>query len=400
MSGDAQPSRIPREIWVLVVAAFVIALGYGLIAPVLPQYAKSFDVSLTAASALVSAFALFRLLFAPVSGSLVARLGEPRVYVTGLLIVAVSTGACALATNYTQLLIFRSVGGIGSTMFTVSAMGLIVRLAPPDIRGRVSSAYGSAFLLGNIAGPLLGGVVALLGLRAPFVVYAIALLIAALVVALNLASTHPERRLDPASKSLPILTVADALKDRTFRRVLLSIFANGWTNFGIRVSIVPLLAASLFPGIKWSAAAVLATFAAGNAVALVLAGRHSDIVGRRPFLLGGLFCGAIFTAAFGLSSSLVVLMVVSALAGVGSGLFTPAIQASVADIVGNDRQGGKVLATYQMTGDVGAILGPIVGGQLADRFGFEVAFLVSALILGIAGAVWIGAEETLRRRLP
>ena len=38
-------SKVPREIWVLVVAAFIIALGYGLIAPLLPQFIVSFDVS-------------------------------------------------------------------------------------------------------------------------------------------------------------------------------------------------------------------------------------------------------------------------------------------------------------------------------------------------------------------
>ena len=44
--------KIPTEIRVLVAAAFVIAIGFGLISPVLPQFAKSFDVSVAAASVL------------------------------------------------------------------------------------------------------------------------------------------------------------------------------------------------------------------------------------------------------------------------------------------------------------------------------------------------------------
>ncbi|NED69882.1 MFS transporter, partial [Streptomyces sp. SID10244] len=114
--------RIPRGIWVLLAANVVIALGYGLIAPALPAFARSFDVSFTAASAVVSAFAVMRLLFAPATGRLVTVFGERRIYLIGLLIVAASTFACAFAQTYWQLLLFRAAGGIGSTMFTVSAM--------------------------------------------------------------------------------------------------------------------------------------------------------------------------------------------------------------------------------------------------------------------------------------
>ena len=110
---DVVRVRLPREIRVLAAAAFVIAIGYGLVAPALPTFARSFDVGVTAASAVISAFALFRLAFAPVSGRLVARLGELRTYLLGLGIVAVSTGACAFAAEYWQLLVFRSLGGIG-----------------------------------------------------------------------------------------------------------------------------------------------------------------------------------------------------------------------------------------------------------------------------------------------
>lgn len=95
---------------------------------------------------------LFRLIFAPAGGRLIARLGERPVYLSGLVIVAVSTGATAFAQDYWQLLVFRGLGGIGSTMFTVSAVALLVRLAPVSIRARVSSVYATAFLLGGVGG--------------------------------------------------------------------------------------------------------------------------------------------------------------------------------------------------------------------------------------------------------
>lgn len=139
-------------------------------------------MSVTAATAVVSSFAAFRLVFAPVAGALVQRLGERWVYMSGLLIVAASTGICAFVHSYWQLLVFRSVGGVGSTMFTVSAAALLVRIAPEEIRGRAQGLYGSSFLLGMVAGPALGSAVVGLSLSAPFIIYAAALVIVVMLV--------------------------------------------------------------------------------------------------------------------------------------------------------------------------------------------------------------------------
>src|SRR5690625_1489032 len=202
--------KIPAQIWVLVGAAFVIAIGYGLISPILPAYAQSFDVGVAAASVIVSAFAFFRLLFAPAGGKLVTFLGERPVYMLGLIIVSASSIATAFAASYTQLLIFRGLGGVGSTMFTISAMSLIVRLAPPAIRGKVSSAYGSAFLIGGMIGPVLGGFLAEFGLRAPFIVYGVALIIAATVVGIGLRGVHL-REEGTSEPERDVMTVREAL---------------------------------------------------------------------------------------------------------------------------------------------------------------------------------------------
>src|SRR5699024_4754464 len=230
-------------IWILVGAAFVIALGFGIVSPVLPAYARSFDVGVAAASVIVSAFAFFRLVFAPAGGALVERLGERPVYLAGLLVVAVSSFATAFAQSYGQLLLFRGLGGVGSTMFTVSAMALLVRLAPPSARGRVSSAYGSAFLIGGMVGPVLGGLLAGWGMRAPFLVYAGALVIAALVVGIGLGGARLAPAPDRAAR--PTMTVRQALGSPVYRAVLVSGAANGWTNFGVRMAVLPLLAAAV-----------------------------------------------------------------------------------------------------------------------------------------------------------
>lgn len=387
------PTRaaVPREIWVLIAAAFIVALGYGLIAPILPQYAASFDVGVAAASTIVSVFALMRLVFAPAGGTLVTRFGERTVYLTGLVIVALSTAACALATSFPMLLVVRGLGGIGSTMFTISAMGLIVRTAPSTIRGRVSAIYGTSFLVGNIAGPLLGTLASGLGFRLPFLIYAVALLAAAGVAGGLLQRTPP-----PAERSddRPPLLLREALARPAYRALLVGNFANGWTNFGIRISLVPLFAAAVPTLGAASAGLGLSAYALGNFVMLQASGRLVDRRGRRPVAIAGLVVCGLAGIAFGLATALPAFLGLSAVAGAGAALLAPAQQAAVADIIGSDRSGGPALAAFQMTADLGGFLGPIAGGLLAASGGFGWGFGLSGVLMLVAVIPWLMASDT------
>lgn len=395
--------RIPAEIWILVGAAFVIAVGFGIVSPVLPAYARSFDVGVAAATVVVSIFALFRLVFAPAGGALVERLGERPVYLAGLIVVALSSLATAFAQSYGQLLLFRGLGGIGSTMFTISSMALIVRLAPPRARGRVSSVYASSFLVGSMVGPVLGGLLAEWGLRAPFLVYAVALLVAAAVVAVGLRGA----RLRPATvggQTRPVLTLPEAWSDPAYRALLVAAVANGWVSFGARIAVLPLLAAAVLDR-PWVAGAALAIGAVGTAATLQVSGSLADRVGRRPLIIVGLAVMGLAIGAIGLArhpglsvgAGLAVLFVLSAVSGIGAGLVGPSTQAAVADVVGHERSGGKVLAAFQMAQDLGTIVGPVLIGLAADRFGFEAAFAICGAVCLVAVLVWLRAPETLGR---
>ncbi|MFW0786893.1 MFS transporter [Gordonia sp. CPCC 206044] len=385
--------QIPRGIWVLLAANVVIALGYGLIAPALPAFARTFNVSLTAASAVVSAFAVMRLVFAPTTGRLVTVFGERRIYLIGLLIVALSTFACAFAQGYWQLLIFRAAGGIGSTMFTVSAMALLIRMSPGDIRGRVSGFFSAGFLIGNITGPLIGSALLGFGLRMPFVVYAIALVIAAIVVATQLRD-HGDRPEPGTQSSEGVIRFRTALRDRTYRAVLASNFAQGWSSMGVRVAVVPLFITDALDESASMAGVALAAFAVGNVAAIVVAGRLSDTFGRRPIMLPGLAIATAGTAALGFAPNLVVALLLCAAAGAGSGLFAPTHQAALADVLGNRQQGGSALAAYGMSSDLGAVSGPVVVGFVADSAGFGPAFVLTGVVTAVAFVLWSLAAET------
>ena len=73
------------------------------------------------------------------------------------------------------------------------------------------------------------------------------------------------------------------------------------------------------------------------------------------------------------------------ISGAGAGMLNPAQQAVLADVIGNQRSGGKVLANFQMAQDLGAIIGPILIGAVAQSHGFEAGFL----ICGVVYAIWL-----------
>lgn len=391
---------LPTEIWVLVSAAFLIALGYGLIAPLLPQFVVSFDVSMAAAGFVVSVFSGMRLLFAPAAGSLVDKLGSRKVYLTGLLTVALTTGLISAVTEYWQIVVLRALAGIGSTMFTVSAMGLIVKIAPSDSRGRASAVYGSAFLIGNVIGPVAGAAMSFLGFRWPFVIYGVGVALAAFVVWWKMprrmdAAGDPKKQTD-----IPPMELGEAFKDSAYRAALTSNVAHGWINMGVRVSVLPLFAAAVFDNGAAIAGFALAAYALGNAIVLQFSGTLADSYGRRPLIIAGLTGSAVLMALMGFADTAPLLIAISIASGMAAGLLNPSQQAVLADVIGNNRSGGKVLSTYQMAMDLGQIIGPILIGSFADQFGFGTAFAASSVIALLAIGMWIFGRETLGTRAP
>ena len=398
----AASDKLPKPVWVLIAAAFVIAMGFGLIAPVLPLFAqdmagKAFPgAAVTATSIVVSAFAVFRLLWATPAGSIVSRIGEKSTYVIGVFIVAISTGLTAFAQNYWQLLTFRAAGGIGSVMFTVSAMGLLIKIAPRHMRGRVTALYGAMFLIGNMVGPVLGGTLAEFGVAVPFLLYATALIIAGILMAAFMPSTKPGEGSGPGP-ALPPMTLKEAWADRAFRANMPGLFAHGWSNFGVRTAIVPLFVSAVLSQSSWVAGAAMAIIAVGNAAVLPFASRYADKVGRKPMIVAGALIAGTFMALLGQAGDYWSIFLACFLAGLGTGMFNPAAQAVVADVVGNERSAGKVIASTQMITDIGSILGPLAAGLIVDFGGYGAAFLASGVILALGAAAWLGTPDTIER---
>ncbi|MGH3434324.1 MAG: MFS transporter, partial [Thermocrispum sp.] len=386
---------LPREVWVLVGANVLIAGGFGLVAPAIPVFASSFDVGITAASMVISAFAATRLVFAPATGPLISRLGERRVYLAGLLIVAVSTGLAGFAQSYSQLLIFRGLGGIGSTMFTVSAVALLIHLTPAPLRGRAAGLFGAGFLTGNVVGPLAGSGLIAISLRAPFLIYAGALLVTTLFVWLLLRNSTLIAAVD--ADAAPAVTLRHAMGNQAYRASLLANFTFGWFVFGVRIALVPLYIVQVLGEDEVLTGIAFGVYAAANVVVLLPVGRLTDRVGRKPLMLVGLALTGAGAIWLGVASSVTEMLLATVLAGIGTGTVGPPNQAAVADVVGAKGRGGPVLATFQMSADVGAIVGPLAAGAIAENSSFALAFAVTGVLMLVAAAFWLPAPETLPR---
>ncbi len=446
---------LPREVGVLAAIAFCVALGFGIVAPAIPVFARTFGVTALLAGAVISVFALMRLITSPGAGALVNRVGERTVLSSGLAIVAVSSLLAGFSQTYVQLLVLRGVGGIGSAMFTISAMALLLRTAGPDQRGRAASAFQAGFLFGGITGPAVGGLVVGFSIRAPFFVYAVTLGLATFVAMtflrtpeqieaerLAMAATPtatPEvgKHARPAGESYQTesgeaesgvegegegvdggkgaatgtagsgsasgdegehVTIWAALRNGAYRAALMANLVNGFLTFGIRTSLVPLFVVeSLLRGPGLAGVGFLVA-AAAQGISLVFAGRITDQRGRRPAMLIGMATTAVGAVLLAVSFEPILFVVSMGVLGVGTAFLGSAPAAVVGDVMGKQR-GGTVVAIFQMIADVGAILGPLLAGLLADQLGYHWA-LGSAAIVCLFGIIVVFLMPETKRPTP
>jgi len=377
---------LPNEVAVLAAVAFSVAVGFGIVAPVIPLFAHHFGVGKAEVGAVLSAFAFMRLASALGVGRLVDAIGERVVLASGIGIVAVSSALAGFAHSYLQLLLLRGAGGIGSAMFSVSAMGLLLRVVAPAQRGRSVGLFQGGFLLGGISGPAIGGPLAAWSIRAPFFVYAGTLVVAGSVAMIGLRRASLARKTEQAQTDQPNRTsLAAAFKQRAYRAALAANLADSWAAMGVRNTLVPLfIVESLHRGTAWVGIGftIVAFF---NAATLIPAGRLVDRRGRRPVMVAGCLLSASSMALLALSPELVGYVIAMVVFGVGSGLLDVAPAAVVGDVAG--KRGGTVVAGFQMAGDGGSVSGPIVAGWVADTWSYGAAFWVTTGILAGAGAL-------------
>jgi MFS family permease len=325
-------------------------------------------------------------------------------------------------------------------MFTVSAYSLLLRSAPSEQRGQATGLFTGGFLVGGITGPALGGVISEISIRAPFFLYAGTLAVAGSIGLFLL----PRAELgEKAAGRAPSASLGTAARSPAYRAALAAQFADSWTMLGVRAALVPLFvtdassAGGLGLGRIWVGVG-FGVVAALNAVVLLPAGRFADRRGRRPPLLLGTLLSTIGLAMLATASGLVVYLLALVVLGLGAGFLDVAPGAIVGDTVtalpatttdpvtasatstdpvtasatatdpvtasatstdsGTTKtgRGGTIVAAFQMTGDLGSVLGPLAAGRLADGAGYGAAFGLTAGVSGLALLLAVFAPETRR----
>ncbi len=394
---------LPREAAILSAVSFTVALGYGIVAPAIPAFARQFGVSVAAAASVVSAFALMRVVFALPAGRLVDRFCSRQVMTTGIAVVAASSVLAGFSGSFAQLLVLRGVGGLGSAMFSVSAQALLLASVPGDQRGRASGLYTGGFLLGGITGPALGVIVAAWSLRAPFFLYGALLMVPAVIAAVALGPVgRPVARRATTGRAAAgpresLAVLAGALRSRAYRTVAAVNLADGFAVLGVRGAIIPLFVRdSLHRSATWTGIGFL-VFAAMNGAALLPAGRVADTVGRRPVMVAGCATSAAGLLLLAVLPGPWAYLGALAVAGAGSGLLDVAPAAMLGDLLSAQaRQGGVLVAFFQMAGDAGAVTGPVVAGLLVDSASYPAAFALAGGVLAVAALLAVMTPEGSR----
>ena len=382
---------LPREVSILVAASFFVAVGFGIVLPAIPVFAKSFGVNNAAIGLMVSAFAITRFASGLISGTLVDKFGERAVFSSGVFMVALFTFLSGLSQSYEQLLIFRAAGGLGSSMFSVAAGSVIMRSVDDANRGRAQSVYQGSFLLGGIAGPAIGGLLSVISLRAPFFVYS-GMLICSGTVAHFFLKGEKIGKVDKSVDTSDHTTVREALAMKPYRIALVLTFIGTWVFFGLRASILPVFVTEELNSTTAVVGYGLALSAVIQGVILLRAGRYSDEKGRRAASIIGAQVVLLGVLLLTFSVHIWMYLISMAVLGFGGAFLSTTPASIVGDVIKG--KGGKVIAIFQMAGDAGMMVGPIIIGAVSDLFSYRAAFGMSAAIFVIALVLVYQIPET------
>jgi DHA1 family multidrug resistance protein-like MFS transporter len=353
--------------------------------PVLPLFAVHLGATASEVGIIAAVSTLAGIAFSIPAGMLSDRFGRKTLLVAAGVVFASAPAMYLFTSGVWPLAAIRFYHGLATAIFMPVAMAYVSDLHE-ESKGEKLGWFSTATLVGRFMAPLTGG--ALLGYLGSgselgfAAIYSLCLVGGAL--ALGVSSKMPSAASSPqAPKTLkhqreglrqlfssgPLLAIGMVEAAVLFMYGTIEVFlplyglSHGIGAFAIGVCL----------------AAQVVTLAATKPVM----GRISDRHGRSGQIVWGALLGVAAAACMAASASLVWLLALSILIGLSLSIVTSATSAAVADISRREMR-GSAMGAFGTIMDVGHSAGPLVSGVVASFFGFQAAFMGSAIVLALA----------------
>jgi multidrug resistance protein len=367
---------------------FVNQLGFGSIVPVVPLYARSFDVPLSAIGLTIAAYGLARFLVGLPAGFISDRLGRRYALATGGLITVIGNMLCALAPSYLPFLAARFISGFGAGFVLTSCQIMLADISTPNRRGRIMATYSGVFSFAVGMGPLPGGIIAdHFGLSAPFWSYAILGGLAGAIAWFRVPETRGLRAPTGAAATEKRPSFVSQIRILARQPGFLLISLDGFANFFARTgglfSIVPVVGQERLGLAPDQIGLGLAMISISAVLLAYPAGWMADRYGRKLIIVPSTFITGISLFLFLLAPTFPWFLAACAVWSLASGIGGAAPAAYAADMTppGMNAAG---MSSFRMIAETGYVIGPLGLGALADLFGTEVALGITSIFMATA----------------
>lgn len=411
--GERKP--FPPGYGIIWTTVAIDLVGFGIVAPILPQYAERFGVSGTVIGLLFASFSLAQLLFAPIWGKVSDRIGRRPVILISLFGTAIGSLLTGVAGSIGVLFLGRIIDGASGASVSV-AQAAVADVASERDRPRLMGMLGAAFGVGFVAGPAIGALAGLGGAHIPFFVAAAISFVNGLVAIKRLPETRTVHAGAPSDAEVDgeATEQAPALDGPGLDEPA-HLGTPGDTPAPIRSAILRLIAVAFagmvaFSGFEATFAllvehrfglAISSTAAVFTGIGIALVAVQGGIVGPVSTRLGesgtlrfGLVSNAAGLALLALDGGWSLLVVSLALLVLGQGLLTPTLSSAVAGRAGPAR--GTWLGWQQSAGGVARVIGPIAAGALFQHVGAGAPYALGAVLALVALSIVPGAGRSRR----
>ncbi|MGP9693955.1 Cmx/CmrA family chloramphenicol efflux MFS transporter [Brachybacterium sp. AOP25-B2-12] len=364
---------MPRTLYVLALAVFVMGTSEFMLAGLVPAIADDLDVGVGTAGLLTSSFAIGMVVGAPLMAAFSRTWPPRRTLLLCLLVFAGCHVLAALAPALPLLVVARAVSALANAGFLAVALSTAGSLVPAHRTGRAVSVLvagtTASMILGVPAGALLGG---LRGWRTTFWTVALLCVPAVIGILRWLPRGCPRAAADIGAPGLRAELAALRGRDLLLA-IVLAALVNGGT-FAAFTFLAPIVTEVAGMGERW-VPVVLLVFGSGSFVGVTLAGRMAD---ARPDLLLGIG-GPLLTAGWitlaSVAGTPLVLLVLVFVQGVLSFAVGSTL---VARVLAAGSEAPRMRGAYATSAlNLGAAAGPALGA------------LVLTHGAGASGPMWV-----------